>query len=104
MADLIRIDGTRALLDVTVSQKIAAFEKQIKEMKAQEDLLKAMILDEMERRGIIGLETDELKVSYVAATDRETFDSKALRADHPELYDEYVRISPVKSSVRIKVK
>ena len=33
----------------------------------------------------------------------ETFDSKTFRKDHPDLYDEYVSISMVKASVRMKV-
>ena len=33
-----------------------------------------------------------------------TFDSKKFREDHPNLYDEYIKMSDVKSSIRIKVK
>ena len=75
-----------------------------KEIKAKEDELKKAILTEMESKGIIKLETDELTISYVASTDRETFDSKKLRADNPDLYDEYIRMSTVKPSIRIKLK
>jgi hypothetical protein len=58
----------------------------------------------MEAKGIIGIDTDELKITYIAPTDREKFDSKQFRSDHSELYDEYVSMIPVKSSIRIKVK
>ena len=58
----------------------------------------------MESKGIIKVETEEITISYIAPTDRETFDSKRFKADHADLFDEYVKMSPVKSSVRIKVK
>lgn len=85
-------------------QKIAEFEKLAKEIKAKEDLLKEEILKTMESFGILNIDTPELKISYVAATTRETFDSKAFREDFADLYDEYVKIAPVKASIRIKVK
>ena len=102
--ELIKVYGEAALLDGTTAKHIAEFEKMAKEIKAKEDELKKAILTEMESKGIIKLETDELTISYVAATDRETFDSKKLRADNPDLYDEYIRMSTVKPSIRIKLK
>ena len=102
--ELIKVYGEAAILDGTTAKHIAEFEKMAKEIKAKEDELKKAILTEMESKGIIKLETDELTISYVAATDRETFDSKKLRTDNPDLYDEYIRMSTVKPSIRIKLK
>ena len=102
--ELIKVYGEAAILDGTTAKHIAEFEKMAKEIKVKEDELKKAILAEMESKGIIKLETDELTISYVASTDRETFDSKKLRADNPDLYDEYIRMSTVKSSIRIKLK
>lgn len=102
--ELIKVYGEAAILDGTTAKHIAEFEKMAKEIKAKEDELKKAILTEMESKGIIKLETDELTISYVAATDRETFDSKKLRTDNPDLYDEYIRMSTIKPSIRIKLK
>lgn len=102
--ELIKVYGEAAILDGTTAKHIAEFEKMAKDIKAKEDELKKAILAEMESKGIIKLETDELTISYVASTDRETFDSKKLRADNPDLYDEYIRMSTVKPSIRIKLK
>lgn len=96
--------GDRGLLNPEISDKIAEFERNIKKLKEQEDLLKQSILEEMEAKGIVKIENDDLLISYVAPTDRETFDSKKLREDNPDLYDEYIKITKVKSSIRIKVK
>lgn len=102
--ELIKIENDIAILDVETANKIAEFERQLKTIKEQEDLLKQSILKEMEDKELLSIETDNLKISYVAPSDRETFDSKAFRIEHQDLYDEYVNMTPVKSSIRIKVK
>ena len=104
MDKLIRIEQNTALLNPAVSCKLAEFEMMAKEIKAKQDELKQRILEEMEANGILKIETDELTITYVAPTSRETFDSKAFRKDNPDLYDEYIKISTVSASVRMKVK
>lgn len=104
MNDLITIKDGTALLDVETSAKIAEFERKMKEIKEAEDALKQGILKEMEQKGILKVETEEMTISYIAPTDRETFDSKRFKFDHPDMFDEYVKLSPVKASVRIKIK
>ena len=104
MDKLIRVEQNNALLNPEASSKLAEFERMAKEIKAKQDELKQRILAEMEEHGILKIETDELTINYVAPTSRETFDSKAFRKDNPDLYDEYVKITDVSASVRMKVK
>ena len=75
-----------------------------KDIKEKETELKNAILEAMEAENVIKLESDDVVISYVAPTDRESLDTKALRADLPEVYDEYVKIAPVKASIRIRVR
>lgn len=102
--ELIKVENEIGILDIEVSKKVAEFEKALKEIKEKEEELKQNILSEMESKNILKLETDSLTVTYIAPAERETFDSKRFREDNPDLYDEYVKFSPVKSSIRIKVK
>lgn len=102
--ELIKIENEMALLDETTSREIAEFEKKIKFFKEEEEKLKKAILEEMEAKNIIKLETDDLTISYIAPTDRETFDSKTFKSEHQDLYDDYVKMAPVKSTIRIKIK
>jgi len=102
--ELIKVDGGTALLDPQISAKIAEFERQAKQIKDQEEELKNAILKEMESKNILSIETDDLKITYVAPSYREKFDTGKFKVDHPETYDSYVKISPVKSSVRVKVR
>ncbi len=102
--ELIKIENGVALLNPETSQKIAEFERQVKAIKEQEDQLKETILNEMKAQNIIKLDTPELSISYIDESFREQFDSKRFKEQNPNLYDEYVKISPVKASIRIKVK
>lgn len=103
--DLIKRENGISILDAEVSKKIAEFERQLKAIKEQEEKLKTAILEEMEKQGIVKLEdeTSGLTINYIAKTYRENFDSKKFRKDHPEMYDEYIKMSSVKSSIRIKI-
>lgn len=83
---------------------IIELETQAKAIKETQDKLKEAILKEMEEKQIIKLESDELLITYVAPSYRESLDSKQLKADDEELYNKYIKISPVKSSIRLKVK
>jgi hypothetical protein len=101
---LIRFEDDNALLMPAVSAMLAEFERQVKAIEIKKKGLMQRILEEMETNGILKIDTDELSITYVAPTSRESFDSKAFRKDNPDLYDEYVKISNVSASVRLKVK
>ena len=102
--ELIKVENNLPVLDNETAYQIAEFERQIKFLEEQEKKLKQAILEEMEAKGFIKVETDAIAITYVAATDREKFDSKKFREENPDLYDEYVSMTPVKPSIRIKVK
>ena len=92
------------ILSEDASNKIAELEGMALEIKKRQDEMKKAILEEMEAKNVVKLDNDIVSITYIASTDRETFDSKKFKADNPDLYDEYIKISPVKASVRIKVK
>ena len=104
MKDLIRMQNDVPFLDAETSLKIGTIERAVKQLKEQEEKLKKAILDEMERKGIIKIETDDLVITYIAETEREKFDTRKFRLINPDYYDEYCTLIPVKSSIRIKVK
>ena len=102
--ELITVKDNAPELNADVAAQIAYFERQMKFFKAQEDLLKTAILNEMEAKGIKKIDTDQLSVIYIAATDRERFDTAQFREAHADLYDDYIKMQRVKPSIRIKVK
>ena len=76
----------------------------MKALKEQYDAFKADLITAMEQNGIVKFENDNVRINYIAEATKETFDSKQFKADMPELYDEYIKFSKVKPSVRITVK
>lgn len=104
MNEIIKIEDGRAILDPETAYQIAHFERLIKTVKQREDNLRARIQEAMESHDIKKIETDDLILTYVPKCDRETFDSKRFRNDNPDMFDNYVKISQVKPSVRVKVK
>lgn len=102
--ELIKQYGEAAILDGATARKIAEFEKITKIIKTKEEELKKAILAEMENKGLVKLETDELIINYIAETSRETLNTKQLREELPDIYDAYIDIKSVKPSIRIKLK
>lgn len=102
--EMIVVNGNEISLNQNVSQQLATIESTVKKMKEIEEEIKARILMEMESRGIYKIDTPDLTITYIAPSERDTFDSKAFKMDNPKMYHQYVKTSEVKSSVRIKVK
>ena len=104
MNEMIQIKGGVAVLENDADTMLAELEQKLKALKEVEEEIKKQIISEMEDKGLIKVETERIIISYVASTDRESFDSKKFRSDNPDLYDSYVNITPVKASVRLKLK
>ena len=101
---LLKVEGGVAVLMPSASAMLAQFEREAKAIEEKQKELRKRILAEMEKNGIIKIDTDELTITYVAPTTREQFDNKKFRADKPDLYDEYVKISSVSACVKITMK
>ena len=91
-------------LPLSVQNGIVELEKTIVELKKKQNTLKEALLEEMQKRGIKKIDTPKLTITVIDETTKETFDSKSFRADHRDLYDDYVKISDVKAYVKIGVK
>lgn len=102
--ELIKVENGVVVLSDFTSKQLASLEMQIKELKQVQDEIKAEIQREMEEQNIIKLDTPDVSITYVQPSDRETFDTTKFKKEHADIYDEYVKMSPVKASVRIKVK
>lgn len=91
-------------LPMEVENDIVELLTQLAELEKKQKTLKERLKTEMLNRDLIKMETDKLTITYVAPTTKETFDSKSFRAKHPDMYDEFVKISEVKDCVKVVVK
>lgn len=101
MNELITQDGN---LTMTAEKAIFRFKEQMKELKRQEEEFNAALLKEMEKRGILSFKDENMTIIRLAATQRETFDTKAFKAKFPDIYKKYIKTSDVKPSVRVTLK
>lgn len=81
----------------TLAQQKEALEEADKKARAQ-------LAEAMAQYGVKSFENSILKVTYVPASTKTTVDSKELKAENPEIYQQYSKTSTVKESVRITVK
>lgn len=84
--------------------KITQLIKMKKQMDDQEKELKATLVKAMEHYGVKSFENDLIKMTYVAPTTRSTIDSTRLKKDHPDIVEQYSKISNVAASVRVSLK
>lgn len=87
-----------------VEKQIADYERMVKQAKAEQEKLRAGMLELMEKHNVKSWEGDMVKITRVPASEKESFDSKAFKEKHPELYAEYIKKSTVKASLRITLK
>lgn len=104
MNNIIERKDSDVMISEEVCEKIVSLEKQAKEIKKQQDSMKAEILDAMQKYGVLKLDNEFLKIAFVPEHDAERFDSKTFKDENPDVYDMYVKISKVKPSIRITVK
>lgn len=104
MNNIIERVGADVTFSEEVCERIISLEKQAKEIKIQQDNMKAEILDAMQKNGVIKIDNDFLKITFVPEHDAEKFDSKKFKEENPDVYDMYAKISKVKPSIRITVK
>lgn len=102
--ELITIEDGKALVSQFASQQLAMVEMQIKEMIEFRDSYKKKILEEMENKGIMKIESDDLTITYKGEYETNKFDVTRFKIENPELYEEYLEPSTTKPSVTIKVK
>ena len=87
-----------------VLQELQALEIETKSIKEKQSNLKEHLLLSMEKYGIKKWDNDLMTISYVPNTNRVTVDSSKLKKNYPDIYNDCIKTSIVKSSIRIKLK
>ena len=104
MNNIIQRTGSEVTFSEEVCEKIISLEKQAKEIKKQQDIMKNEILEAMQKYGVLKIDNEFLKIALVPEHDAEKFDSKTFKEENADVYDLYGKITKVKPSIRITVK
>lgn len=102
--DIQQTYGTLPAKVYDVQQYLADLEAEVKAKTEELKQIKEGLCQMMLEKGIKKFTTTVLQMTTVTPKPRETFDSKAFAADHPDLYKQYVKTGEVKPSVRITYK
>jgi DNA repair exonuclease SbcCD ATPase subunit len=89
---------------ITLLDSIAALVQKKKDLDEQEAELKVQLQTAMEAYGIKKFTSDILNITYVAATNAESVDSKKLKAKYPDVAAECVKISNRKAYIKVELK
>ena len=94
------------LIPAETIEKIRKLELKAKEIEKAQKEMKAQILGLMVEKGIQSWEAADksLQITYVPGSESITLDSKALKAECPDVYDAYARVTTRNPSVRITVR
>lgn len=87
-----------------IIKSIAALTLQKKQIEEQEKKMKEQLQKAMEKYGVKSFENETVKFTYVAPTVENRLDSKALKADLPEVAAKYTKQSPKAGYVKITAK
>lgn len=87
-----------------IERAILEIKTRLAQAEEQKKSLTEALYREMDARGVYKLDSPTLSITRIADTTAETFDSKAFRADHPELYGKYLRETQRKGYVKITLK
>ena len=87
-----------------IERAIIEIKTRLAQAEEQKKSLTEALYQEMDARGVYKLDSPTLSITRIADTTAETFDSKAFRADHPELYGKYLRETTRKGYVKITLK
>lgn len=106
MNNLVALENGEYEVQADIKQTIYAIENEIKKLSELRDNYKKALIEEIEKRGITkcNIKNELFTLTYKGQSTRETLDSKRLKEDMPEIYDEYVKVSNVSSSISVKLK
>ena len=104
MNELVKIENGKIVVAQEFTSEYAKFEKIRLDMELKSKQVKEALKKAMEENNTLTYEDDFVKFVYRKASTRTTIDSKKLKEELPDIYEEYSKTSNVSSSVILEVK
>lgn len=98
-----RVEGEIPEAMDEIINELITVKKQLDIYTEREKELKKMILDTMTVKGEDKWSSDLIQISRRAASERESIDTKALKANEPNIYESYKKVTKVAESLTYKV-
>ena len=101
MNEMVVIKNNEIIVDATVIGKIKDFKKAKAQMDLVEKELNKSLKEAMEKVGLKKFIVNGLCATIKDGTTRTTVDSKRLKEEAPDIYEEYSKTTPVASSITL---
>ena len=89
---------------LAITQTIANISKQKEKLDAEDKKMREELQRAMEAYGVDNFENEYVKITHIGASTKTSVDSKKLKAELPDIYEKYSKVSDVKAYVKISVK
>lgn len=93
-----------AKVEAQVLQATADLQRKLTTLREQDMKVREAIKESMEKHNVKKFEGKDLTITYIAPSVRNGFDGAKFKEDHPDMYEEYKKATPIKASIRIKTK
>ena len=104
MNELVRVEDGKIIVAEEFTKEYAEFQKKVLEMDLKAKEVKEALKESMEKYNIPSYEDNFIKVTYRKPSTRTTVDSKKLKEELPDIYEEYSKTTNVASSVSVEAK
>lgn len=101
--DIAKAYGNLPMQFASVENEVARIEKQVKELQDRQKTLKEGLYSLMEEAGVKSWTGSKVKLTRVLPTTKTSFDSKAFKESHPDLFKEFSKESTSAGSLRITI-
>lgn len=101
MDELIIYEEGTPVIAPEAAEKIASLHKEIKRLDDAMKEIKTRLFEEMKANDILKIDMPNLAITYVADTVTETLDTKQLKRDLPEIFNDYSIEKPRAGYVKI---
>lgn len=82
-------------------ERLCSLNKRIKELSEEYSTIQAEVLQKMSENGDKSFDTGDILFTVVAPSVRETFDSKKFKAEHADMFGQYIKTSKTKESLKL---
>ena len=101
MNEMVVIRNNEIIVDAAVIEKIKDFKKAKAQIDLVEKELNKSLKEAMEKVGLKKFIVNGLCATIKDGTTRTTIDSKRLKEEAPDIYEEYSKTTPVASSITL---
>lgn len=83
---------------------LTSLAKRIKALTEEYDSVKAQVLEQMLKHKDKSFDTGNLLITVMKPSTRESFDSKKFKEEHSDLYNQYIKTSQTKESLKLTLR